>query len=59
MEDKGWEMTIDAADDWSIAAGRDLKTFKALVRCKFSLLISCMTKEPQMDVYHYIIITTI
>lgn len=52
MEDKSWEITIDAADDWSIAAGRDLKAFKALVRCKFFPLISCMPKEPQMAVYH-------
>jgi len=52
MDEKSIEKTIDAADDWNVAARRDIDTYKALVRCRFIPFLSCMPKEPHMALHH-------
>lgn len=52
MDEKSMEIIIDAADDWSIAARRDIETYKALVRCRYFPFINCTPKEPHMALHH-------
>lgn len=52
MNEKGIENTIDAADDWSNAARRDIETYKSLVRCRYFPFINCKPKEPHMALHH-------
>ena len=52
MDRKSIENTINAADDWSNAARRDIETYKSLVRSRIFPFIDCKPREPHMALHH-------